>query len=114
VAPARARIAAALDELSAPALAADPQLESPLAKTRERVLGALDLFADKARPALARRDQQESRRVEALRQACLPDGKLQERVISAAHFQGKHGDRLAAACWEQLDLDPRRLAVVVP
>jgi uncharacterized protein YllA (UPF0747 family) len=114
VAPVRGRIAAALDELHAPALAADPNLERPLAKTREQVLRAVDLFAEKAMPSLARRDELQSRRVEALRQLCLPGGKPQERVICAAHFQGKYGDRLAASFWEQLELDPTLLAVILP
>jgi bacillithiol biosynthesis cysteine-adding enzyme BshC len=114
VAPVRGRIAAALDELRAPALEADPNLERPLAKTREQVLRAIDLFAEKAMPSLARRDELQSRRVEALRHLCLPGGKPQERVICAAHFQGKYGDRLAASFWEQLELDPTRLAVILP
>jgi uncharacterized protein YllA (UPF0747 family) len=114
VAPVRDRLAAALDELRAPALAADPNLERPLAKTREQVLRAIDLFAEKALPALAGRDELLSRRIEALRQSCLPFGKLQERVVCAAHFQGKYGDRLGASFWEQLDLDPTLLAVIVP
>lgn len=114
LAPVRGRIAAALDELRGPALAADPNLERPLAKTREQVLRAVDLFAEKAMPSLARRDELQSRRVEALRQVCLPGGKPQERVVCAAHFQGKYGDRLAASFWEQLELDPARLAVILP
>jgi uncharacterized protein YllA (UPF0747 family) len=114
VAPARGRIEAELDALRAPALAADADLERPLARARARVLRALDLFAGRAMPALARRDAVLYRRIEALRQACLPGGQLQERVVSAAHFQGKVGDRLAAGFWEQMDLDPRYLSVIVP
>jgi uncharacterized protein YllA (UPF0747 family) len=114
VAPVRQRIAAALDELGPMALAADPNLGRPFAKTRERALRAIDLFAAKTLPAQARRDGPLSRRVELLRQACLPGGKLQERLICAAHFQGRYGERLAASFWEQLDLDPATLAVVVP
>jgi bacillithiol biosynthesis cysteine-adding enzyme BshC len=114
VAPVRERLAAALDELRGPALAADPNLERPLAKTREQVLRAIDLFAEKAMPALARRDEVQSRRIEALRHSCLPGGKFQERVISTAYFRGKYGDRLAASFWEQLDLDPTRLSVILP
>ena len=114
VAPVRDRLDAALQDLRGPALAADPTLERPLAKTREQVLRAIDLFADKAMPALARRDEVLSRRVEALRQICLPGGKLQERVVCTAYFRGKYGDRLAASFWEQLDLDPSRLSVILP
>jgi uncharacterized protein YllA (UPF0747 family) len=114
VAPVRHRLEAALEELRGPALAADPNLERPLAKTREQVLRAIDLFADKAMPALARRDEVQSRRVDALRQTCLPGGKPQERVVNAAYFRGKYGDRLAAGFWEQLDLDPTSLSVILP
>ncbi len=114
VAPVRGRLAAALEELREPALAADPNLERPLAKTREQVLRAIDLFADKAMPALARRDEVRSRRIEDLRQSCLPGGHLQERVVSTAYFRGKHGDRLAESFWEQLDLDPTCLSVILP
>ncbi len=114
VAPVRHRLEAALEELRGPALAADPNLERPLAKTREQVLRAIDLFADKAMPALARRDEVQSRRVDALRQTCLPGGKPQERVVNAAYFRGKYGDRLAAGFWEQLDLDPTSLSVITP
>jgi uncharacterized protein YllA (UPF0747 family) len=114
VAPARGRIEAELDALRAPALAADADLERPLGRTRARVLRALDLFAARAMPALARRDAVLHRRVEALRQICLPGGQLQERVVCAAYFQGRVGDRLAAGFWEQMNLDPRHLSVIVP
>ncbi|HVT59929.1 MAG TPA: bacillithiol biosynthesis BshC [Thermoanaerobaculia bacterium] len=114
VAPARGRIEEELARLRAAALAADPNLERPFEKTREQILRALDLFAEKALPAAARRDEVRSRRLEQLRDACLPGGKLQERVICSAHFPGKYGDRFAASFWEQLDLDPTRLAVITP
>jgi hypothetical protein len=110
----RARLAAALDDMQAPALAADAHLERPLAKTREQVLRAIDLFADRAMPALARRDGDQTRRIDALRRLCMPGGKPQERALCGAYFAGEYGDRLAAAYWEQLDLDPTRLSVIVP
>jgi bacillithiol biosynthesis cysteine-adding enzyme BshC len=112
--PIRARIEAALAELHAPALAADPNLERPLDKTREQILRSFDLFGEKATAALARRNEVVSRRVEQLREICLPLGKLQEREITAAHYQGKYGERFAASYWEQLGLDPTRLQVIVP
>ena len=52
--------------------------------------------------------------VDATSKVHVTGGKPQERVVSAAHFQGKYGERLAAGYWEQLDLDPARLAVIVP
>jgi uncharacterized protein YllA (UPF0747 family) len=114
VAPVARRIEGALDDLRAPALDADPNLERPLAKTRQRMARTLELFAQKAVTALARRDEPQNRRIEDLLQTCLPGGKPQERQIAAAHFQGQYGDRLIASYWEQLDLEPRRLSVIVP
>jgi bacillithiol synthase len=114
VAPVRGQVEAALGSLREPALQIDPNLERPLEKTREQILRALDLFADKAVSAAARRDEVESRRIEQLRDAGLPFGKLQERAISIAYFGDRLGPRLAASYWEQLELDPVHLQVVIP
>ena len=110
----RARIAAALDEIAGPALAIDPNLESPWSKTREQIERALDRFADRAAAAAARRDQVRSGRVARLRDTLLPGGTLQERVVSTAHYPGKYGARFAAAYFEQLELDGGTLQVVTP
>ncbi len=114
VAPVRARVEAILDELRAPALAIDPNLEKPLDKTREQVLRALDLLGEKVVGAAARRNEVLDRRVQQLRDAVLPLGRLQERVVACAHFQGKYGPRFVESYWEQMDLDPRFLQVIVP
>jgi hypothetical protein len=114
VAPVRQEVEAALATLRAPALGVDPNLERPWEKTRERILRALDLFADKAISAAARRDEVLSRRVDQLRQACLPFGKLQERSISTAYFGDRFGPRLAESFWEQMELDPVHLQVISP
>jgi uncharacterized protein YllA (UPF0747 family) len=114
VTPVRAEIEAALTALEAPALAIDPNLERPLGKTREQILRALDLFAEKAAAAAARRDEVQTRRIEQLRDLCLPFGKLQERTISTAYMGGRYGPRLAASYWEQMELDPIHLQVISP
>ena len=101
-------------DLRGPALAADPNLERPFEKTREQVMRAVDLFAEKAVAAAARRNEVRARRVDQIRKACLPQGRLQERVVAAAHFQGKYGERFAESYWEQLDLDPAFLQVICP
>jgi len=114
VAPVRARVEAALGELRATALAADANLERPYEKTREQILRALDTFGEKAVAAAARHNEVRARRIDQLREACLPLGKMQERVIAAAHFQGKYGERFAASYWEQMGLDPTVLQVISP
>jgi len=114
VAPARRRIEEALAALREPALAADPNLERPYEKTREQILRALDTFGEKTVAAAARRNEVESRRVQQLREACLPLGKPQERVVSSAHFPGKLGLSFVDRVWEQMELDGSRLQVIVP
>lgn len=114
VTPVREEIEAALAALEAPALAIDPNLERPLGKTREQVLRALDLFTEKAASAAARRDEVQTRRIEQLRDICLPFGKLQERTVSTAYMGGRYGPRLAESYWEQMELDPTHLQVISP
>lgn len=114
VGPVRSRVEQALAGLRAPALAADPNLERPFEKTQEQILRALDLFGEKATQAAARKNEVVLRRAEQLRDACLPLGKPQERVVSAAHFPGKLGSGFAASLWEQMDLDGAYLQVIVP
>jgi bacillithiol biosynthesis cysteine-adding enzyme BshC len=114
VGPARGRIEEALAALREPALAADANLERPFEKTREQILRALDLFGEKAVAAAARRNEVESRRAGQLREACLPLGKPQERVVSSAHFPGKYGRQFVDAYWDQMELDGSRLQVIVP
>jgi bacillithiol synthase len=109
----RRRIEAALESLRGPALALDPNLERPLGKTRDLVERALDTFDGKVRAAAARRDEVRLGRVEKLRDAVLPHGKLQERVVCSAHYRGKHIE-LTASYWEQMRLDGAVLQVVTP
>lgn len=110
----RRRLAELLAELEAPALALDANLERPLAKTRDNVLGAFDTFAGKVRGAAARRDEVHARRLDRLRETVLPGGKLQERVVASAHYPGKYGRRFADAVSEQVELDGGVLQVVTP
>lgn len=110
VEPVRRKIEEALAELRP----ADPNLERPLEKTREQILRALETFAEKTTAAVARRNETLNRRVDQIRESCLPLGRPQERVVASAHFQGKYGDRLVQSFWEQMGLDPRRLQIACP
>ncbi|HXO20557.1 MAG TPA: bacillithiol biosynthesis cysteine-adding enzyme BshC [Thermoanaerobaculia bacterium] len=114
LAPARRRVEETLQGLRGPALALDPNLERPWEKTREQVLRALDLFAEKAVAAAVRRDEVQSRRIAQLREACLPLGRPQERVVAVAHFGSRYGPRFAESLWEQMELDPAHLQVISP
>lgn len=113
VAPVRSRVEEALAELR-PAVAADPNLERPFEKTREQILHALDLFGQKSVAAAARKNEVVNRRVQQLREVCLPLGKQQERIVSSAHYPGKYGPRFVECYWEQMELDAAHLQVIVP
>jgi bacillithiol biosynthesis cysteine-adding enzyme BshC len=102
-----------LEDLRQPLLTLDPNLERPWEKTRDHVLRGLSTLAGKVTTAMARRDEIQARRLDRLREACLPLGRPQERVISASFFAAKYRDRFPGQVWEQMDLDPRRLQVVV-
>ncbi len=114
VAAARPAAEQLLDGLRSPAVALDPALEKPWAKTRETLLGALDAFAAKVEAAAARRGGVAHQRFENLRQATRPQGGLQERVLSTAWFAGRYGAIFGQALLEQLTLDPRRLSLIDP
>jgi uncharacterized protein YllA (UPF0747 family) len=103
-----------VDGLRAPAIALDPTLEKPWAKTRETLLGALDAFAGKVEAAVARRGGVAQQRFDHLRLATRPGGGLQERVLATAWFAGRYGAIFGQALLEQLDLDPRQLGIVDP
>ena len=89
VGPVRRRVEEALAELRGPAVGADPGLERPFEKTREQILHALDVFGEKAVAAAARKNEVVSRRVQQLRDAAVPGGKLQERTVSSPGRQLK-------------------------
>lgn len=114
VGPVRQRLEEALAELRGPALAADPGLERPFEKTREQILRALDLFGEKAVGAAARKNEVLNRRIQQLREACVPLNKLQERIVSTAHYPGKYGPELIESYWAQMKLDASHLQVITP
>jgi bacillithiol biosynthesis cysteine-adding enzyme BshC len=114
VAPVRERIDALVGELGAPARELDAGLEKPFEKTRETIDRALEAFAAKVAAAAARRDETRVKRLEQLIAHLAPGGAAQERRLSAAYFPGRHGEGFGAALLDQLDLDPRVVAVVDP
>jgi bacillithiol biosynthesis cysteine-adding enzyme BshC len=114
VGPARQRLESALADLRGPAVAADPGLERPFEKTREQILRALDLFGEKAVGAAARKNEVVNRRIQQLREACVPLNKLQERIVSTAHYPGKYGPELIESYWRQMKLDAAHLQVITP
>jgi len=103
-----------LEGLRVPSLALDGNLERPWQKTGDQMRRALQAYGTRVTAAASRRDETARRRLETLRNSCLPTGKLQERVIASAHFPGKYGDRLVEAMFQQMRLEPTSLHIVTP
>ncbi|MEO8276487.1 MAG: bacillithiol biosynthesis cysteine-adding enzyme BshC [Thermoanaerobaculia bacterium] len=114
VAEKRAAAEALVAALREPAVALDGSLEKPWTKTRDTVLAALDAFAAKVEGAAARQGGVAQQRFDQLRLATRPEGKMQERALVMAWFAGRYGKGFGEALLEQLDLDPRRLALIDP
>jgi len=112
VGPALQEVEAILDGLRDPVAAVDKSLEGPLAKTRDQLLRSLDQLAGRVAAAVARGRDVERQRIESLREALLPGGKLQERVLSTSHFPAKYGEGLVEALWKQMSLDPATLQII--
>ena len=108
------QLEAALADLRGPAVAADPGLERPFEKTREQILRALDLFGEKAVAAAARKNEVVNRRVQQLRDACLPGGKLQERIVASRTTRASTARSWSRATGSRCELDAAHLQVIVP
>lgn len=103
-----------LRQLRDPAIALDAQLEKPWQKTADQMRRALQTFGGRVTAAAARRDEVAQKRLETLREYCLPGGKPQERVIASAHFPGKYGEAFVRAVFEQMRLEATNLQIVAP
>ena len=114
VEPSAETIRVELERLRDRALAIDSNLAAPWDKTRKQIDKALQAFSGRVTGALARRDEQNRKRVLDLLSTFKPVGRLQERAVSTAHFPGKFGERLVEAYFEQLDLAPVELQVIEP
>ena len=105
---ARAKVDAAMDDLSAGHDAIDPSLAGPWNKTGANLRRALDRFERRVVAAAARRDDVLRGRIERLREHCLPNGHLQEREFTSLHCLASYGSELVRRL-SSIDLDPRRL-----
>lgn len=112
VTPAREKLEATLDELGDGVLGVDATLEKPMKKTRDQIGRALDQLASKIAAAVARRNEVWNRRLGQVQEACRPEGHLQERHLTVAHYVARYGPSFVEAYWSDFDLDPRRLQVL--
>jgi len=88
---ARERCETALAQLWGAVEGLDSQLERPWQKTRDTVLRALDTFGEKLDGSTARRNATELARLTRLREALMPGGKPQERVLTLAPAAARWG-----------------------
>ena len=102
------KIDAAIDDLAAGPAAVDRTLGSALEKTGANLKRTLARFERRVVAAAARRDEVLRGRVMRLREHCLPNGTLQERVFTSLHCLASYGPALVRELGS-IDRDPRRL-----
>ena len=108
IASARDKLEAVVADLAAAPDRVDESLAVPWSKTGANLRRTLDQFERRVVAAAARRDDVVRRRVERLREHCLPNGKLQEREFTSLHCLASYGESLVSQLLT-IDLDPRRL-----
>lgn len=112
VRPMAAQFDAQLVELGSRLVELESQLERPWEKTRQQIARALESLASRADAAAARQDETLRSRVERLRQSLLPEGRLQERVLSVAWAAALFGESVGRHLYTALELDERKVQVV--
>lgn len=70
----------------------DPTMEKPVEGSRRQALGAVDHIDKRLQGHLKQRETTELKQIGHAREAVLPGGKPQERVVSVASFRARYGD----------------------
>lgn len=112
IGPVREQVETLLESLREPLMTLDRSLEGPLRKTLGHFGRGFDQLNGKVTGAVARRHDVWTRRLQLVRDACMPEGRLQERVLSVAHFLTRYGPDFAEFLCRDLALDPSLLHVV--
>jgi len=74
--------------------AVDPTLKATVGQTSGHIQGHLDQLARKAVQALKRRETETRQQIQRVREALMPGGKPQERVLSILPFLARYGPTL--------------------
>ena len=85
------RIADALQEMQFGLNYIDPTLMGPLAATKERIEGHLDVLRQKAMESQKQKHEVALRQVQKVMNQLTPNGGLQERELNILYFLNKHG-----------------------
>ncbi len=108
LAAAAGKLEAAIGDLAAGHASVDPSLAAAWEKTGENLKRTFARFERRVVAAAARRDDVLRGRVMRLREHCLPNGKLQERVVTSLHCLASYGAALGRGLGS-IDRDPRHL-----
>jgi uncharacterized protein YllA (UPF0747 family) len=89
----------------------DPTMAKPVEGSRRQALAAVDHIDKRLRGNLKQREKTELKQIGHARDALLPEGKPQERVVSVASFRARYGDEFltsaaaAIAAWYDAALE---------
>jgi len=70
----------------------DPTMAKPVEGSRRQALAAVDHIEKRLRGHLKQREATELKQIGHAREAVLPEGKPQERVVTVATFRARYGD----------------------
>ncbi|MFB3818466.1 MAG: bacillithiol biosynthesis cysteine-adding enzyme BshC [Candidatus Methylomirabilales bacterium] len=97
LARARAGVDELFREVGEAVAAVDPTLRATVGQSAGHIKGHLDQLQKKAVQALKRREEETRTQVQRLRQALMPGGRPQERVLPALPYLARHGTVLLDA-----------------
>lgn len=100
----RVALESAYRTISEVAVDIDPTLERPIAGAQQQALAGTQDVERKLVQHLKRRQETELSQLARARNAVLPGGKLQERVLTIAPFLARHGSGLLAALADEIEL----------
>ena len=89
----------------------DPTMAKPVEGSRRQAMAAVDHIEKRLQGHLKQRETTELKQIDHARQAVLPEGKPQERVVSVASFRARYGDEFltsvaaAIAAWYDAALE---------
>jgi len=80
----------------------DPTMAKPVEGSRRQALAAVDHIDKRLRGHLKQREKTELKQIGHAREALLPGGKPQERVVSVASYRARYGDEFLTSVGEAI------------
>ena len=81
----------------------DPTLEQPAAKSYDAIFNTIDKLNNRLAHTISEKEGTIRKHLEAIHDSLMPNGILQERVISPVYFENKYGPDWIKKVSEQIN-----------